>query len=209
MNKTIALVLGVIVVVGAGYLVISGGSTQSGATTVNGSMKELLAQGKSLKCAFQNTIAVGTTSGTVYVGNGKLHGDYTITQTGSAQVIQAHMTIDGPTMYYWMEGQSTGFKVPFDASKSAEPASGSSADASAQFTKAADYSCTSWTVDESVFSLPQMPFTDVTNVTPTSASAGAMPTGGVAPTEAQKCAACDQIPDASAKSQCRVALGCK
>ncbi len=223
MNKIIIGALGIVVTIGVGYIVITGGLTKhkvsdtssntlSGSNqTVIGSLKDLLATNTSLKCTFDTTVEVGKTSGTIYLNNGRIHGDYIVTQTGSTQIIEAHMTVEGTTMYYWMKDQPQGFKIPFDVNKIAEQKKSNGSINMDQFTKEFNYNCLPWIVDNSIFALPQG-ITFMTmggGMTSPTTNGAVMPTGGVAPSGTQQCAACEQIPNASAKAQCKVALHCK
>lgn len=111
------------------------------------SLKDLLASGGSQKCTFSNSAS----SGTFYVGGGKSRGDFASTSAG--QSVKGHMIMDGKTSYVWMDGQAQGFKTSVDANSSAST-SGSTASQSVDANKKMNYSCSPWSVDSSMFSLP-------------------------------------------------------
>ncbi|MDO8488449.1 MAG: hypothetical protein Q7S31_04075 [bacterium] len=202
MNKAVLAVIAVVILVGLGaYFVINKGKSSSGptgstaneqATTGAQSLKELLMGGVAQKCTFDSA----GSQGTVYVGSGKMRGDFTSATGG--QTVQSHMLVDGNTSYIWMEGQKTGFKTTLDASADA------SADAQTNTTQSQinvdeklDYNCAPGGVNSTMFDLPAgVQFSDMSSM---------MDAGN--DTGADKCAACDSVP-ASAKSQCLAALGC-
>ncbi len=207
----------IIVVVGAALFFMNGGTR--GLTTLgNTSLRTLLTSNMSQKCSFSNA----DSSGTIYVGGGKMRGDFTSkADQGSAQ---SHMVIDNNIAYVWIDGTAQGYRMPFENLSAANGGKTGGVDADAKV--ATD--CTPWQATEASFTLP----TDVTfNALPNAASAqtqtqtqtnteatGANATGSAgagATTDTnmsyyeQKCAACNALTDATAKSQCKASFDCR
>ncbi len=196
--------IGVVVVVAliAFFAMRSGGTSEpgygsdQGGTAAQGSLKSLLASGTPQKCTFADKTAEADVSGTVYIANGMMRGDFTTVAGG--QTMGGHMVVANNVMNTWIDGMTTGFKIAFDAAATSDQAS-RGLDAN----KNMDYKCSYWTADSSVFVLPAgITFTDMGSVT-----AGANASAGVSGMASQ-CAACDSAP-ADYREQCRAALGCK
>ena len=210
MNKTLLLIVALVLLIGGGaYFVMSGRTSQTAMTpsyTQNQettapsnqpkSLKDLLTMGQSQTCTFTDPSGTG---GTVYVSNGKMRGDFSSVSAG--QTVQSHMIVDGQTSYLWMDGQTTGYKMTVEAATG----EGTSAQGSVDVNKKTDFSCVPSVSDSSMFTLP-------TNIEFTSFAAPALPSGtagetGAGGANARQCAACDSVPEAS-KAQCKAALGC-
>lgn len=154
MNKN--MIIGAVVavaVVGAGAYLLTGKGGQGGAESVTppqattSSLKELIASGVAQKCVFTDEQV--PSSGTVYIGNGKIRGDFYATANGEQKHIQ--MITDGTTMHTWFDGMTTGFKL----SVAVPSAAGTPAPAqNIDLDKTLEYSCLPWTVEDSVFALP-------------------------------------------------------
>ena len=161
-----------------------------------------LASGKPQRCEVKFNQDNAQSQGTVYVGNGKMRTDSTATVAGKS--IVSHMILDGNTIYTWVDGQTTGFKMqvtPTEAEKSQ-----ASQQKPVNLEQKVDYSCEGWSVDNSLFTPPSnVTFSDFSSLMPKvpapSANVGASQ-------NAAACAACDQAPEAS-RAQCKAALGCK
>lgn len=206
MNKTILwIIVAIIVIGGIWYFVMNGsgsGAPGSNATSTSqasssGTMKDLIARGSS-QC--QVTDPSNGSSGTVYVGGGKMRGDFT-SQTSSGTTITSHMISDGQTVYVWSSAMPQGIKMAVSAS-SQTSASGTQN----PYNENVNYTCSAWSVNSSEFALPAgVTFEDMSAMIQGSAGAS---TGASAGNAAQ-CSACDQAPNATAKAQCRAALQCK
>ncbi|MBV9159820.1 MAG: hypothetical protein JO019_04460 [Candidatus Kaiserbacteria bacterium] len=201
-NNALYWVGGIIVVVLLGAFLIFGmkgstssmNSTSTGATTSNASapqsLKALLTSQTPQTCTFSS----GAETGTVFVASGKARGDFSTSVNGKA--MSAHMISDGTTVYTWMDGMSTGYKVSINASAAASSSSSQSFNAN----QTMDYHCSPWSADNAKFQMPAgVTFTDVSAMM--KASTGA--SGSV-----NACSTCDLAP-AAQKAQCRAALGCK
>ncbi|MDQ3015078.1 MAG: hypothetical protein M3Q73_04400 [bacterium] len=127
-----------------------------GTETSQQSLKEIIASNKPVKCEYSSVQPDGSSvSGTSYVANGKVRGDFSSTINGTA--ITGHTLIDGTTMYTWVDGQKEGFKLAINTSGSSTP-SNQAVDLDAK----ADYDCSSWNPDTASFVLPtNITFTDM------------------------------------------------
>jgi hypothetical protein len=174
------------------------------ATTQSKSLKDLLGMGVSQKCTFAKNDNGSSTQGTIYIDNGQVRGD--IVTVNGGQTVNTHMVVKNSTSYVWMEGQSNGFKMTFD------PNAAASAQAKAQNNSVdpnekVDYSCSGWSADTSVFSLPSsVTFSDFSKMAIPSITVPQ--TGSGIPGGVDKCAACNYLSGA-AKTQCLSALNCQ
>ena len=114
------------------------------------------------------------------------------------------MIVDGQTTYFWMDGQSTGYKMSTKAqAENISPSPGSTPDSktgSIDVNKDMNFSCKAWSVDQSVFEVPaDIKFMDLSEL-----SSPAKVTTDV---KTSQCSACDSVPE-SAKAQCKSSLGC-
>lgn len=119
--------------------------------TFSGSMKDLVARNQSVKCTFNHSTDVDTSSGTVYVSGGKIRGDFDINAKQAVGTFQAHMITDGEYSYVWSSLLAQGFKMPIakaSAQTASQPTSG------VDYNQNLDYQCESWSVDDSVFITP-------------------------------------------------------
>lgn len=160
-----AIVLGVGI---AGYMLMQPGmefevqensvntAREAGAGMATGkmSMKNLVAAGVSQKCTFNESNDISQSSGTVYIANGKMRGDFDSMAQGIA--VKSHMIVDGEYSYVWTPDTNQGFKMSITAGESTG-ASGSSVTQGQQtvdYNQELAYSCEPWTADSSRFSLP-------------------------------------------------------
>jgi hypothetical protein len=172
------------------------------ATSGQGSFKDLLALGKSLKCDSSFTSNGNTSTGTTYIAGGNMRGDFSSQIEG--RTMQTHMIIKDQTSYTWVEGSGTamGFKMALNSSST--PNSISKTPRSADINQQINYNCQSWSEDSAQFDLPAgVTFQDQSQmmVSPK------LPVGGQATGNASACAACNSA--GSGKAQCLAALGCK
>jgi hypothetical protein len=173
---------------------------------VQGSIKSLLASGKTNTCTFSKTTNDVTIKGTVYTGNGKVREDFSSTAANST--MNGHMIVDGKIGYMWndaMKGQ--GYKFDMTAGQPTSSTSGKSQ--VPDINQDINFSCQGWTLDASVFALP-------TDVTFTSFSMpGAVTTrseenpiqgqGG----DSSACGACNSIPAGAGRDSCKTQLHCQ
>lgn len=166
MNKTILIVLAVVLVVGGvwwfGFKDTSDSDPQSqqpneeSASSLS-SLNDLLSRNQDLMCVYSDSQDDGTTSsGTVYLSRGRMSGTFSTNSPGEDPV-KGHVISDGQSQYTWEEGSDEGLK--FDLSQTAsengdtEEADG---DQAANIDRDTDYQfqCEEWPVDESVFTPP-------------------------------------------------------
>lgn len=177
-TKIIALVVAVIVIAGGVYWFMP--KTQTGVTpndksamnsevkdsksnsepaTKASSLKDLLALGTSQKCTFSNE----GSEGTFYVSKGQSRGDFSSNAGGTTT--KGHMISDGKTSYVWMDSQPKGFKMSLEAAQKAQAESNYKAPAPSagiDYNKNMNYSCQSWSADDSMFAVPtNIEFTDM------------------------------------------------
>ncbi len=163
----------------------------------NKSLKDLMTSGDSQQCTFTDKIADADASGTFYVSNGKVRGDYTMNAGG--QNIVSHMIVTDKTSYTWMDGQTTGYKMAFDPETMSDGSTSTDTQKTVDVNKFIDYKCEGWSEDSSVFDPPSnVKFQEF----------GAMAPSGAQTTGAQsQCSACDSL-SGDDKTQCRTALKC-
>lgn len=157
------------------------------------SLMDLWKSQSSQKCTFSDTST--KTSGTVYVSDGKVRGDFRINSQG--QVLNSHMIVDGQTSYIWSDGMGQGMKIAMDKFASTPTATQSS---QVDINKKTDYRCENWNTDNTVFTIPaDMQFNDMSSLVPNAS--------GMMDGKAAQCAACDRL-SGVARAQCKSALSC-
>lgn len=209
MNTKAIIGVIVIIIIGAGAYVIWGRSGTGGYGPTNtvpvgggsNSIQQLVAAGNPITCTFSTTTSSGKETGTIYIANGMVAGDFVVNdpQAGS---IDAHMIVSNQTSYTWTSASAQGFKSTVSTTSSAQT---TGVGYSAQM----DYLCQSWNPDTSKFNLPSnISFTSTASFTPPAQGAGATgaASGGAQGTAAQ-CAECNGLPSAQ-KAQCLAALQC-
>lgn len=151
----------VLVVLGAGAWMFMGGAAgnDSGGQAVEEqetrqetaaeaqTLKNLISYQGSQKCTFTSATSNSDSSGTVYVSNGQLRGDFVSLAQGAT--VESHLIVKGNTSYVWGGGLPGGFKMSFDSMSSAGASSGGM-DPNAPV----NYSCGAWAADQGMFELP-------------------------------------------------------
>ncbi len=212
MNKTsIAIVLAVVLIAaGALYFTRGGkGDSMMQANTESksmGSIKDLMARGSS-ECTVSNKVANSESSGTVYVGNGKMRGDFKSVTVNPAMTIESHMISDGEYIYSWSSAMPQGVKMAVAATQSGQPTGQNQQDF---YNSQVDYDCNSWRVDESKFEVPSdVTFMDMSSMMNAGAQTGAPNNGSMnPPSKSNQCNMCDGAPEPQ-RTQCREALNCR
>lgn len=220
MNNTIvAMVIGVVVVAGGGYLAYtnfvnpdSGGSApaeenQMMEAGTSGTFASLIARGQNLECTFEHNDGTNISSGTVYLANSakQIRGDFTIQQRGAGPM-EAHMIRDGGFNYLWGSLFPQGIKSSVTAEEHGKLFStkeGGGIDENTTF------SCKPWNVNGSVFSRPgNIEFRELT--VPAGQMDSGMTIDDLETVKKQQCdtRACDQAPEGIPRQQCLQALGC-
>lgn len=206
----IGIVAAVVVLGGAFFLFNNSGSSggENGAMNkdeapedFSGNLSGLLAFGKNITCTFSHEEGGATAEGTVYVeGRGeKVRADFTMLQGGES-FSASTISRDG-TNYSWGETPFGSFAtmVKDDDSGTSD---GKNQSQGFDLETDVDYKCSTWRVDSSKFELPAgVQFQDI-NAQVGQIDAAMEQVGDL------KCSACDQIPDAASKAQCKAALGC-
>ncbi len=177
--------------------------SQNQENKISGSLKELLGMGKSLKCASTNTSDKFTTTSTTYVSGEKVRSDVA-SQVANAAATNSHIIVVDGWMYMWSEGANSGIKIDVNAAKQNNvPGADSSNQGTAtppagnQLDNKANFDCSPWTADESIFSIPQ-------SVTFTDQSAAMNDRKlDVQKTPGSACDVCNSIPNAAAQAQCK------
>ena len=159
------------------------------------SLAQLIGSGQNVACNFEKSDASGSQSGTVYVSQDKMYGDFNIVESNGTSTM--HMIHDGQWSYMWggpmEEGQ--GMKVKIDARR-AGAGNGQGPD----MEKEMNFNCQPWSVDAAKFEPP-------TNVQFMELGGGAQG-AGVPDMKQLQCAACDEVPEGPERQQCQQALGC-
>lgn len=225
MNK-VATVAGIVILVlvfavGAYFFLSKNSSLMSQNRKVaveQKSLSDFLSMAGSQKCTFSDSS--NNSNGTIYVSSGKMSGNFNTTTGGKTAT--THMVEDGTYFYIWTGGDDKGYKVSVDAMKAASESSAKQVQDqrgnSVDINKKANYSCSNWSPDQSVFTVPAtVKFTDYTQLmqqmmNATGATTGATkstasPTGTTQSNSAM-CGQCDQL-SGEAKTACRSALKCK
>jgi hypothetical protein len=223
MNKNVAIVVGILILIIVGFVAYSAmkkpsqpinkamvtsenkPAASNSQTTAQGTLKSLLSSGKSQKCTYSYSRQSTTVSGTVYVANGKMRGDF-VSPSGQSKVT-GHMIIDGGYFYVWTDLSNSGIKMAVNQEQPANaPVSNSQTpDINQSFT----YSCQGWAEDDTLFVLPSsISFVTTTlPVAPSSSGVGTPSGAGVNPSS--YCSACDNIPAGPGRDACRTQLHCQ
>lgn len=219
MNKKIipVVVILILLALGAVFLVTKKkSSTQTGTLsetpssvtetpqTAKGTLKALLTGNKSQKCTFVNSTDKITVNATIYTANGKMRGDFIST---SAEIsMTSHMIVDSSFSYVWTDKTNQGFKFPIEDKAGVTPAPNTN---SVDLNQSFDYTCTDWTVDNSLFVLPtNINFQElkIPTMSPTKA-AGTTPSGNQK-SKGSQCTVCDNLPAGEAQNACKTQLKC-
>lgn len=226
--KMIAGVVAVVAVAGGAYVFMGSGNAPQGAqqkeagSTENameseteraseaevpssgrGSFEELLRLGGNATCefAYSEPESGAQIDGTVYVADdGELfRGDFTMEHQGMAY--DTHVIRDGSKGYTWSETPYGSMALEFDIQDD-DDLFKSNDEGGLDYDQEFEYSCERWSVNSSFFTPPsEIEFTNMT------AQMNAMQQGS-GDVRAMQCAACDNIPDANSKAQCKAQLGC-
>lgn len=163
-TKTLIGLLVAVVVVGGGVWYFSSQNavapSEEGATGVfetqdaaegTGTLAELMMRTGSYRCtvnvATDGETGAAQTAGTVYIGGGKMRGDFTTNTTGM-QIASHMMSMDG-YVYTWSDMMPQGMKMMITTDGSSSGTQGA-VDASASV----DYHCAPWAIEADRFTLP-------------------------------------------------------
>jgi len=214
MNKkvVIAIVVVIILLLGGYFLMKKGPAspsavapvpTQEQATSPS-SLRDLIAKGVSQSC----TYSTDNSQGTIYLGDGKIRGDFNVTtvdDSGQSQTTSSHMIIMDNTNYLWTEASTTGIKMSFDQNATPAPVTSNTPTNSFDANALNNYKCSAWTVDPSLFTLPTgVNFRTFNLPSPAAVGSSAPSTGS----NSSNCSYCDAL-SGDNKTQCLSALNCK
>jgi hypothetical protein len=227
MQKKLPIIVGVLllllVLVGGGMFLLSNKSATPGTqtqtnqnspksegkietTSVSGTIKDLLAGGKTQTCTITYPNNAGT--GTIYLADKKMSGNFTIREFNGKQ-ITGNMVSDGTYMYTWSTDANMGIKMNLAETQKQVQSTTNGQNSSVDINQKVDMKCSSWNVDNSKFTVPtNIKFTDMTNLLkqlPSQKTTAETPAAG-ATNGSEGSSPCDQIPDATAKAACVKAL---
>lgn len=162
--KTLIGIVVAIAVVGGGIWYVSGqkaeapadGEPVTGAEETadgSGTLADLMKRSGSYKCTVEvkptQANANTESSGTVYVGNGKMRGDFsTVVAAMGGKKVESHMLTTDGYVYTWSDMMPQGMKIQVDTTGEVATQTGMDANA------AVDYHCSPWTVEASRFTVP-------------------------------------------------------
>ncbi len=180
-NKVIAIVVGVVVVLGGAYYAMRGtsesvkdtnsiavGEPNPSAPTEQNSGKKMsfdafLKQGGSYVCSVDQSVEGMDSKGTVYVNGTNIRGTFNTTVAGMK--VDSEFISTGGYMYTWssmMPGK--GFKAKVGTTAGGSTSTGTSGQYSWNAEQIGDYDCQPWSGDLSKFAMPSgVVFTEVKN----------------------------------------------
>lgn len=169
-NLIVYTVIGAVIVIGGGYFLlmsksasapVSESEVQGTKTSVQSedsvddslvSMRDLVAKGESVECAYDMDVQYSKSNGTVYIADGKVRGNFNITVSMSqagTQEFKAYMIAEGDTSYVWSSAMNQGFKIPIPENQPENaPQSG------VDYNQKLNYTCKPWNKDSSFFVPP-------------------------------------------------------
>lgn len=190
---------------------------------MNVSFVELMNSGQDYTCTFMDEEGGMRTQGTVYTeADGKnFRGDFQVTEA-NGDMYDSHVIRVGNINYIWTSKAAQGFTMELsEGETSLFGTSDTQGEVGVSENEPMEFMCEAWTADAQMFTAPtDREFVDMDEMmrgmmegmNGMNMSAGAevsaaaqLEDGGM---QIQQCLACDQIPDASAKAQCKAALGC-
>jgi hypothetical protein len=127
-------------------------ATSPDESSFSGSVKDLLALGKNLKCTWTFENEQSQMAGTVYVSGTKSRTDMLV-NAPQTENLTTHFISDGQTAYSWTDGQPQGymFKINPDDQNTPDPENQQYRDWQNEY----EYKCDTWSLDNSLFQIPQ------------------------------------------------------
>lgn len=124
-------------------------------TDAKGSLRSMLAVGRSQKCTYTNTAGGATSSGTFYISaDGSMRGDFTVQTSAGSQT--SSMIVKNGTSYVWSGTQGSKMSATTNGTDTFNINTGFDLDS--QF----GYNCENWSKDESKFTVPSsVKFVDI------------------------------------------------
>lgn len=195
-------------------LLMAAGDAQ--ADRMRSTAERLMTSGKSMTCDYRSQKEGADHQGTLYFQQGKMRGDFRVTEPGSG-TYDGHMVQDGSGwMYMWggPMGENRGTKVRVDAHKGRSGQRNEGFDTQEEM----DLDCREWRPEASKFEVPStVEFMDLSQMMggayaamAGAGGAGSMQADGMqaGDMQAMKCQICEQIPDESSRGECRRMMGC-
>ncbi len=176
---------------------------------VSGSIEDLIKLGKNYRCELQFKDGDQISSSTTYLSGSSLRSDYQM--KSGEQTLNGHAIMTGTTMYSWVD-EMPNQAIKFNRAdlKQFQGQAEKTSPSASSYENKYDYKCYSWTPDQSKFTAPAgINFTDYSDML--NQLQGQLKGLNVnAPTgNANMCASCDSISNASSKAMCKQQLGCK
>lgn len=177
-TKIIVGIIALVIALGGYQLVYKNNSDKSTQNTSGSETKDMTAQSKGKKMAFsqfvkqekgaykcevKQVLSDMESKGTVYINNGDIRGDYTTIAEG--REIDSHVIIKGGFSYNWSSTlPSFGVKIKIQTNETGNTETSTQGTYSWNAEQIGDYDCKEWTVDESMFTLPNgVTFNDFTS----------------------------------------------
>ncbi|MEK7649583.1 MAG: hypothetical protein AAB367_01275 [Patescibacteria group bacterium] len=151
-----AIIGGVIVVGGAFFLMKNSRNadplTNNQNTMMNKrtSLKALMMLDTPQRCTFTNKVQNSESFGTVYLMNGRMRGDFTSVAAGRTE--QSHMIVESDAGFVWADSMQ-GKGMMMDMSQWGQQTNNQNTQ-QVDLDAEVDYSCDTWSPDESVFQRP-------------------------------------------------------
>lgn len=160
--------------------------------SIKGSINDLIAKGKSMKCTWDMKVEGSTSSATMFIKGEKYRQDITLGDQ------KTHMLSDGEYMYMWSSMQEQGTKINLEKMEELGEDMQSETDVDAAQAKMSDmdaeydFKCLPWVVSENKFKVPSdIEFMDLTSMME-----------GFAEMADDPCSMCDMVPEGDAKDEC-------
>lgn len=229
MKKAILIPILLLILVGAGFFVYNkrSGSNQltvptsdraeqgsdSKASSFTGNLMDVLQMGRAVKCTGSFDSEEGSMKMTVYAAGQRSYTESTL-DMGSEGTMTFYSIYDGDWMYSWNDqGMATKMKVSdmedlAEDMPEAEDFEAGDQESMQAFQQQFDYKCSPWVPDNSMFVPPSdVEFVDLTQTMQDLTES--MESGSMEDMMDSGCAACDLIPDATQKAECKANLGCE
>jgi hypothetical protein len=210
MNKQTMAIIGVIVVLVAGFFIWRNQGSDSNQVsgdriTGSNSLSSLLGMGKNLVCTFDYADESGEQKGTVYIAGEKMSGEFTITDSEGS--VQTSIIRDDEYQYLWGDGMEQGVKFKLSAMSEleGEATTPTETEESVDLDQQYNVDCDNWRVDDSKFVPPSnVEFMDYSAQAEATASMmQSLPEAGAPQMDAS---ICDQVPAGPARDQCIASL---
>jgi hypothetical protein len=120
----------------------------------NTSLLSILNAGGSYQCTFAIDVANSKSTGTVYIANKKMAGDFESVVPQVNMTIKSHMVSDGDYMYTWSDMMPQGVKIKIDPNATNVKTPEASGASSFDYNQNLDYDCKAWSADTSKFIPP-------------------------------------------------------